>query len=108
MALASIGFVGVLTVDDYARNAVKDIFNGLVLILAGLSLAALGIMKVLTGIGNFNGTAIERHQPAYARTWKNDCDKRPYMVPYILNLQNIGWLSQLEVGFAVHSLPKRS
>ena len=75
MALVFIGFVGVLTVDDYARNAVKDIFNGLVLILAGLSLAALGIMKVLTGIGNFNGTAIERHQPAYARTWKNDCDK---------------------------------
>ena len=41
VALAAWGFISVLTVDEYARDAVESIFKGLVLILAGLSLAAI-------------------------------------------------------------------
>ena len=41
VALAAWGFISVLTVDEYARDAVESIFSGLVLILAGVSLAAI-------------------------------------------------------------------
>ena len=41
VALALWGFISVLTVDEYARDAVESIFSGLVLILAGVSLAAI-------------------------------------------------------------------
>ena len=41
LLLALWGFVSVLTVDEYARDAVESIFRGLVLILAGIALAAI-------------------------------------------------------------------
>ena len=41
LLLALWGFVSVLTMDEYARDAVESIFRGLVLILAGIALAAI-------------------------------------------------------------------
>ena len=41
LLLALWGFFSVLTVDEYARDAVESIFRGLMLVLAGLALAAI-------------------------------------------------------------------
>lgn len=41
LLLALWGFASVLTVDEYARDAVESIFRGLMLVLAGLALAAI-------------------------------------------------------------------